>query len=139
LTTASHREAADVDELKAALDQDAGLVRGLEALEDDVGRHEGNLARGGMAQCALKLSPRCTARGSFHAMSDTTPEAAALVRRAIERQSPAQRVEAALALSESLRATSLATLRARFPERSTLELVALMSGEPKGPTERAAP
>ncbi len=62
-------------------------------------------------------------------ISDTSPEATALVERAIRQQSPAQRVEAALALSESVRAISLATLRARFPARSTLELVALITGE----------
>ena len=62
-----------------------------------------------------------------------------LVLRAIQRQSPAQRVEAAIALSESVRAISLATLRARFPERSTLELVALISGEPMVASVRCGP
>jgi hypothetical protein len=70
-------------------------------------------------------------------MTDTTAETAALVRSAILNQSPAQRVEAALALSESTRAASLATLRARFPGRSTLELVALITGEPMEPMLRA--
>ncbi len=70
---------------------------------------------------------------------DTTPEAAALVQRAIRRQSPAQRVDAAIALSESMRAISLATLRARFPECSTLELVALITGESMVPSARSGP
>jgi len=60
---------------------------------------------------------------------DTDPEAAALVLRAIRQQSPAQRVEAALALSESVRAISLTALRVRFPDRSMLELVEMITGE----------
>lgn len=48
-------------------------------------------------------------------MDDTSPDAAALVRRAI----------------------SLATLRARFPGRSTLELVALITGESMIPSTRS--
>ncbi|MEO7359102.1 MAG: hypothetical protein ABI120_02150 [Gemmatimonadaceae bacterium] len=72
-------------------------------------------------------------------ISDTTPEAAALVQRAIRRQTPEQRVEAVLALSESMRAISLATLRARFPERSTLELVAIITGESMVPSARSGP
>ena len=71
--------------------------------------------------------------------SDTTPEAAAVVRRAIRKQLPAESVNAAIALSESLRAISLATLRARFPDRSTLELVALVTGEPMVPSVRSGP
>jgi len=70
---------------------------------------------------------------------DTTPEAAALVLRAIRQQSPAQRVAAALALSESVRAISLAALRARFPDRTTLELVALITGDSMVPTARSGP
>jgi hypothetical protein len=49
--------------------------------------------------------------------------------RAIRQQSPAQRVEAALALSESVRAISLTALRVRFPNRSMLELVEMITGE----------
>lgn len=70
---------------------------------------------------------------------DTTPEAAAIVRRAIRQQTPAERVNAAVALSESLRAMSLATLRARFPERSTLQLVELITGESLVPCVRSGP
>ena len=72
-------------------------------------------------------------------LTDTAPSAQALVQRAIQRQSPAQRVDAAIALSESMRAISLATLRARFPECSTLELVAIISGEPMVPSARSGP
>ena len=72
-------------------------------------------------------------------ISDTTPDAVALVQRAIHQQSPAQRVDAAIALSESVRAISLATLRARFPECSTLELVALITGESMVPAARSGP
>ena len=64
--------------------------------------------------------------GRFRGTDDTSPEAAALVRRAVRQQSPAQRVDAAIALSERMRTISLATLRARFGGRTTLELVALM-------------
>jgi len=72
-------------------------------------------------------------------IGDTTPEAASLVRRAIRQQSPAQRVDAAIALSESVRAISLATLRARFPGRTTLELVAMITGESMVPSARSGP
>lgn len=70
---------------------------------------------------------------------DTSPDAEVLIRDAIRRQSPAQRVDAALALSESVRAISLAVLRARFPERSTLELVAMITGESLVPAARLGP
>jgi hypothetical protein len=72
-------------------------------------------------------------------MTDTTSEAAALVVRAIRRQTPAERVEAMLALSESTREISLASLRARFPERTTLELVSMIAGEPMVLASRSGP
>lgn len=72
-------------------------------------------------------------------LHDTSPDAEDLVRDAIRRQSPAQRVDAALALSESVRAISLTSLRARFPDRSILELVAMITGESMVPSARSGP
>jgi len=83
---------------------------------------------------------RCHARATLFGMvDDTTPEAAAIVRHAIRQQTPAERVHAAIALSESVRAISLATLQARFPERTTLQLVALITGESMVPSTRSGP
>ena len=62
-------------------------------------------------------------------MNDTRPEAAQVVREAIRHLSPAQRVRQALELSEQMGALSLAQLRQRHPEYSTLQLVELLSGE----------
>ena len=62
-------------------------------------------------------------------MHDTRPEAAAVVRDAMLRISPAERVRQALLLSEQMRTLSLATLRRRHPDCSALQLVELLSGE----------
>ena len=62
-------------------------------------------------------------------MNDTKPEAAAVVRDAIRRTSPAERVRQVLELSEEMRALSLTTLRRRHPDFSTLQLVELLTGE----------
>ena len=67
-------------------------------------------------------------------MNDTRPEAAQVVRDAIGRLSPAQRLRQALELSEQMRALSLIQLRRRHPEYSTLQLVELLSGETLIPT-----
>lgn len=72
-------------------------------------------------------------------VDDTTAEAAAIVRHVIRQQTPAERVYAAIALSESVRAISLATLRARFPEHTTLQLVELITGESMVPANRSGP
>lgn len=53
----------------------------------------------------------------------------AVVREAILRMEPAERVRQALELSEQVRALSLAGLRVRHPGCSTLQLVELLSGE----------
>ena len=81
-----------------------------------------------MIAAVVARARRQRIHGRFRGTDDTSPEAAALVRRALRRQSPAQRVDAAIALSETMRAISLATLRTRFPERPTLEFVALTTG-----------
>ena len=62
-------------------------------------------------------------------MMDTSPTAAALVRRATGRRAPVDRMRDALAFSEAMREVALARLRLRFPDRSTLELVELLLGE----------
>lgn len=63
-------------------------------------------------------------------MHDTTREAASVVRAAIRRTDPAVRLREVLAHSEAMRDLALARLRARHPDRSTLELVELLLGEP---------
>ena len=67
-------------------------------------------------------------------MSDTRPEAVAIVREAVRRTAPAERVRQALLLSEQMRTLSLATLRRHHPGLSTLQLVELLSGETLIPT-----
>lgn len=59
-------------------------------------------------------------------MRDTTPEAQEAVRIATLCRAPIQRMRDALAFSEAMRELSLARLRARFPDRSTLELVEIL-------------
>ncbi len=61
-------------------------------------------------------------------VSDTRPEAEALVRAAVQRQDPSARVKAALELSEAMRELALSRLRQLHPEKSTLELVELLLG-----------
>lgn len=72
-------------------------------------------------------------------MRDTSDAAEALVRRAILKQAPLDRLQSTLALSESMRAVSLAGLRRRFPDRTVLELVELLSGESLSPRVRHGP
>lgn len=67
-------------------------------------------------------------------MNDTSPEAAAVVREAIRRTPPEERVRQVLALSEQMRTLSLTALRRRHPEHSTLQLVELLTGEILVPT-----
>ena len=66
---------------------------------------------------------------TFSLMTDTTAEAAALVREAILRTSPPERMRRSLEMSEQLRALSLSSLRRRHPHLSTLQLVELLLGE----------
>ena len=65
-------------------------------------------------------------------MNDTSPEAAAVVREAIRRIPPAERMRQVLELSEQMRTLSLTTLRRRHPTLSTMQLVELLSGETLG-------
>ena len=61
-------------------------------------------------------------------MRDTSADAALVVCDAIRRTAPTERMRQALAHSEAMRALSLAGLRARHPERTTLELVEMLLG-----------
>jgi hypothetical protein len=63
-------------------------------------------------------------------MSDTSAEAAGIVQRAVLRRSPVDRIRDALVHSETMRELALARLRARHPERTTVELVEMLLGEP---------
>jgi DNA-binding transcriptional regulator WhiA len=62
-------------------------------------------------------------------MHDTSNDAAAAVRAAIKQVAPIDRLREALVHSERMRELSVARLRARYPDRSTLELVELLLGE----------
>ena len=62
-------------------------------------------------------------------MHDTRTDAAAAVRAAIKQVAPIDRLREALVHSERMRELSVARLRARYPDRSTLELVELLLGE----------
>jgi hypothetical protein len=61
-------------------------------------------------------------------MQDTSADAALVMRDAIRRIAPAERMRRALDYSETMRALALAGLRARHPERTTLELVEMLLG-----------
>jgi hypothetical protein len=66
----------------------------------------------------------------FPGMRDTSTEAIAVVRATIRAIDPVDRLRAALAHSEAMRDLALARLRVRYPNRSTLELVELLLGQP---------
>lgn len=72
-------------------------------------------------------------------MRDTSNAAESVVRDAMLSQAPLDRMRATFALSESMRAVSLAGLRQRYPERSVLELVELLAGESRDPAVRHGP
>jgi hypothetical protein len=63
-------------------------------------------------------------------MHDTSPEAAAIARRAVRRRLPAQRMRDALELSETLRALALSRLRKLHPDDPPIALVERLMGEP---------
>lgn len=60
-------------------------------------------------------------------VSDTREEAEQVRLAAIRARSPEQRLRDAMELSEMVHAAAMAKLRARYPTRSTLELVPLLS------------
>ena len=62
--------------------------------------------------------------------SDTSLATEQVVLDAIRRTDPVQRMREALALSESMRAVALNRLRTRYPDRTLMQLVELMLGEP---------
>lgn len=61
------------------------------------------------------------------------------VREAVLRQSPVGRLRATLAPSESMREIALTGLWVRFPDRSTIELVEMLVGEPVRAGVRCGP
>jgi len=74
------------------------------------------------------VSTGAVARATFHGMNDTDPEAAAVVKAAILRRDPVERMRQAFAQSEAMRELALSRLRVRYPDRSTIELVELLLG-----------
>jgi hypothetical protein len=68
---------------------------------------------------------------------DTSPEAAEIVRQAILRTAPADRIRHAFELSEQIRELSLSRLRMRYPSYSTLQLVEILIGESLIPRSRS--
>lgn len=72
-------------------------------------------------------------------MHDTSPEAAAVVRAAVQRRPPVQRMRDALELSQSLRALALARLRSLHPADSPIALVERLTGESLQPAARTGP
>ena len=71
-------------------------------------------------------------------MHDTAADAALVARDAILRVDPAERLRRALAHSEAMRELALTRLRARHPERGTLELVEMLLGERLIPSREPA-
>ena len=63
-------------------------------------------------------------------MRDTTPEAEAIMVRAIRARSPEARLAECVAFSEELRAIALAALARRFPLEDRRALVRRLTGEP---------
>jgi len=72
-------------------------------------------------------------------MRDTTREAEAVVRAAVRRRSPVERMRDALALSDALRAVSLARLRREYPADSPVALVERLTGDSLQPVVRRGP
>lgn len=72
-------------------------------------------------------------------MVDTRPEAAAVLRDCIARQTPAQRLTIAVRLSEDVRAIAVAGLKQRYPNEPFLSLIERLIGEPMQPTVRSGP
>ncbi|MGQ0646225.1 MAG: hypothetical protein ACT4P7_01570 [Gemmatimonadaceae bacterium] len=62
-------------------------------------------------------------------MKDSSAEADAIVRGAIRRRDPVDRMMDALAHSETMRQLAMSRLRSRFPELTTIELVEKLVGE----------
>jgi len=72
-------------------------------------------------------------------MRDTSPEADAVVRAAIRRRPPVERMREALELSDALRALVLARLGRQHPADSPIALVERLTGEPLRPAVRTGP
>ena len=72
-------------------------------------------------------------------MRDTTPDAERVQLEAIRQMAPAERLRLAFELSESVRRVALAGLRARHPDRTDVELVEIMLGQPLVPAGSPTP
>ncbi len=72
-------------------------------------------------------------------MIDTLPEAEAILRVAIQRRAPIQRLRDALQLSDALRDVALAAMRRRFPDEPVVALVSRLTGEPPESRVRMGP
>ena len=62
-------------------------------------------------------------------MRDTTKEASRVADAAIKKMDPVDRLRQSLAHSEAMRGLAIERLQAKYPGRSTLELVELLLGE----------
>lgn len=65
-------------------------------------------------------------------MRDTSPEAEAVQLAAIRARSPEARLRDALELSELVHAAAMARLRARYPDRSVVELALMLGNSGSG-------
>ncbi len=65
-------------------------------------------------------------------MGDTSPEAEAVQLAAIRARSPEARLRDALELSELVHAAAMARLRARYPDRTMVELALMSMSVPVG-------
>lgn len=86
----------------------------------------------GTVRTGRARSPRVAVqaiRSNFPSMDDTSAEAARVVRDAIRRTDPIDRMRQALSHSERMRGLALARLRARHPDLSTVALVEMLLGE----------
>jgi hypothetical protein len=72
-------------------------------------------------------------------MRDTTQEAADIVRAAMLRRTPMERMREALELSETLRALAMANLRRQHPADSPIELVERLTGQSMRVSPRMEP
>lgn len=72
-------------------------------------------------------------------MVDTRPEADAILRDIVMRQSFAERLALTIQLSEEVRSIALAELRRQYPDEPLLTLIERLTGEPMRPMARSGP
>lgn len=73
--------------------------------------------------------PGGVATTSFCDMNDTSPEAAAVLKAAILRCDPVERMRQALTHSDAMLELGLTRLRERYPDRSTLDLAEILRAQ----------